>query len=46
MKLLLVEKDKEGRRINWRRLPQKGWDMKSLNRETESYKRLDCWGIS
>ena len=46
MKRLLVEEEKEERRLKWRRLPWEEMKYKFLEQRNSKYKGLDRWGIS
>ena len=46
MKRLLVEEEKEERRLKWRRLPLEEMKYKFLEQRNSKYKGLDLWGIS
>ena len=45
MKRLLVEEEKEERRLKWRRLPLEEMKYKFLEQRNSKYKGLDLWEI-
>jgi hypothetical protein len=46
VKCLLVEEEKEERRLKWSRLPWEEMKYKFLEKRNSKYKGLDRWGIS